>query len=66
MAITVNLEVMLARRNMRSKDLAETADIADASLLKFGKVKGVRFATLEKICALARQTVGLLESCAED
>jgi len=53
MAIIVNLDVMLARRKMRSKDLAETIGITEAnlSLLKSGKVKGVRFSTLEKICA---------------
>jgi putative transcriptional regulator len=53
MAIVVNLDVMLARRKMRSKELAETIGITEAnlSLLKSGKVKGVRFATLEKICA---------------
>jgi len=43
----------MARRKMRSKELAETIDITEAnlSLLKSGKVKGVRFSTLEKICA---------------
>ena len=53
MAIVVHLDVMLARRKMRSKDLAETVGITEAnlSLLKSGKVKGVRFSTLEKICA---------------
>jgi putative transcriptional regulator len=53
MAIVVNLDVMLARRKMRSKELAEIIGITEAnlSLLKSGKVKGVRFATLEKICA---------------
>jgi putative transcriptional regulator len=53
MAILVNLDVMLARRKMRSKELAERIDITEAnlSLLKSGKVKGVRFETLEKICA---------------
>jgi len=53
MAIIVNLDVMLARRKMRSKELAELIGITEAnlSLLKSGKVKGVRFATLEKICA---------------
>jgi putative transcriptional regulator len=64
MAIVVNLDVMLARRKMRSKDLAEAIDITEAnlSLLKSGKVKGVRFATLEKICAtLACQPGELLE-----
>jgi putative transcriptional regulator len=54
MAIIVNLDVMLARRKMRSKDLAETIGITEAnlSLLKSGKVKGVRFSTLEKICTV--------------
>jgi putative transcriptional regulator len=52
MAIIVNLDVMLAKRKMRSKELAEAVGITEAnlSLLKSGKVKGVRFATLEKIC----------------
>ncbi|MEJ0043730.1 MAG: helix-turn-helix transcriptional regulator [Rhizomicrobium sp.] len=53
MAIVVNLDVMLARRKIRSKELAETIGITEAnlSLLKSGKVKGVRFETLDKICA---------------
>ena len=43
---------MLARRKVKSKDLAAHVGITEAnlSLLKSGKVKGVRFATLEKIC----------------
>jgi putative transcriptional regulator len=51
--IVVNLDVMLAKRKMRSKELAEIVGITEAnlSLLKSGKVKGVRFETLEKICA---------------
>lgn len=54
MAIVVNLDVMMARRKMRSKELAEAIDITEAnlSLLKSGKVKGVRFSTLERICAV--------------
>ncbi|MDB5735325.1 MAG: putative transcriptional regulator, family [Alphaproteobacteria bacterium] len=50
--IVVNLDVMLARRKMRSKELAERIGFTEAniSLLKSGKVKGVRFETLEKIC----------------
>jgi putative transcriptional regulator len=53
MPITVQLDIMLARRKVRSKDLAEHVGITEAnmSLLKQGKVKGVRFDTLEKICA---------------
>ena len=54
MGIIVNLDVMLAKRKMRSKELAEAIGITEAnlSLLKSGKVKGVRFSTLEKICAV--------------
>ncbi len=53
MPIIVNLDVMLARRKMRSKELAERIGITEqnVSLLKSGKVKGVRFETLERICA---------------
>ena len=52
MPIIVNLDVMLARRKMRSKELAEHIGITEqnVSLLKSGKVKGVRFDTLESIC----------------
>ena len=52
MAIIVRLDVMLALRKVRSKDLADAIGITEAnlSLLKSGKVKGVRFATLEAIC----------------
>jgi putative transcriptional regulator len=51
--IVVNLDVMLATRKMRSKELAERIGITEAnlSLLKSGKVKGVRFETLDAICA---------------
>jgi putative transcriptional regulator len=68
MAIIVNLDVMLARRKMRSKELAEAIGITEAnlSLLKSGKVKGVRFSTLEKICAVLECQPGdLLEYRAE-
>ena len=52
MPIIVRLDVMLALRKVRSKDLAAAIDITEAnlSLLKSGKVKGIRFATLEAIC----------------
>ena len=52
--IMVNLDVMLAKRKMRSKELAERIGITEAnlSLLKSSKVKGVRFETLDKICAV--------------
>ena len=53
MPIIVNLDVVLARRKMRSRELAERIGISEQnlSLLKSGKVKGVRFSTLEAICA---------------
>jgi len=52
MSIKVRLNVMLAERNVKSKDLAEHVGITEAnlSLLKQGKVKGVRFDTLARIC----------------
>jgi putative transcriptional regulator len=52
MPIVVNLDVMLAKRKMRSKELAERIGITEVnvSLLKGGRVKGVRFETLAKIC----------------
>jgi len=50
--IIVRLDVMLAERKAKSKDLAEYVGITEAnlSLLKQGKVKGVRFETLQRIC----------------
>ena len=53
MPIVVTLDIMLARRKMKSKDLARAVGITEQnlSLLKSGKVKGIRFATLERICA---------------
>lgn len=52
MPIIVNLDVMLKKRQVKSKDLAAHVGITEQnmSLLKSGKVKGVRFSTLEKIC----------------
>ncbi|MEO8779707.1 MAG: helix-turn-helix transcriptional regulator [Rhodanobacter sp.] len=69
MPIIVQLDVMLARRKMKSKDLAAVVGITEAnlSLLKQGKVKGVRFGTLEAICAaLECQPGDLLEFVADD
>lgn len=53
MAIVVNLDVMLAKRKIRSKELAERIGITEqnVSLLKSGKVRGIRFGTLSRICA---------------
>ena len=54
MPIVVQLDLMLARRKMRSRDLAAAVGITEVniSLLKSGKVKGVRFDTLERICSV--------------
>jgi putative transcriptional regulator len=52
MPIIINIDVMLAKRKIKSKDLAEKIGItpANLSILKNGKAKGVRFETLEAIC----------------
>ena len=68
MAIIVNLDVMLARHKMKSRDLAAFVGITEQnlSLLKSGKVKGIRFSTLETICArLNCQPGDILEYRAE-
>ncbi len=64
MPIVINLDVMLAKRKMRSKELAALIGITEqnVSLLRSGKVKGVRFETLERICeALQCQPGEILE-----
>lgn len=64
MAIIVNLDIMLAKRKMKSKDLAEIINIttANLSILKSGKAKAIRFSTLEAICkALDCQPADILE-----
>jgi|TARA_B110000967_G_scaffold114006_1_gene116659 putative transcriptional regulator len=64
MAIIVNLDVMLAKRKMKSKDLAEIVGIttANLSILKSGKAKAIRFSTLEAVCkALDCQPSDILE-----
>ena len=52
MPIIVNVDVMLAKRKMKSKDLADAIGItvANLSILKTGKAKAVRFSTLAAIC----------------
>lgn len=52
MAIIVNLDVMMAMRKMRSKELAEKIGITEQnlSILKTGKAKAIRFSTLALIC----------------
>jgi putative transcriptional regulator len=52
MAVIINVDVMLAKRKMRSNELAERIGIttANLSILKTGKAKAIRFSTLEMIC----------------
>jgi putative transcriptional regulator len=64
MAIIINIDVMLAKRKMSVTELAERVGItmANISVLKNGKAKGIRFLTLEAICrALECQPGDLLE-----
>ncbi|KIP87892.1 MULTISPECIES: helix-turn-helix transcriptional regulator [Pseudomonas] len=53
MTIIIRLDVVMAKRKIRSKELASTLGITEAnlSLLKNGKVKGMKMETLAKLCA---------------
>jgi putative transcriptional regulator len=69
MPITVNLDVMMARRKMSLNELSEKVDLtlANLSILKTGKAKAIRFSTLESICkALDCQPGDLLEHTNDD
>ncbi|MEM9476570.1 MAG: helix-turn-helix transcriptional regulator [Pseudomonadota bacterium] len=69
MEIVVRLDVMLARRKMKSRELAAHVGITEQniSLLKSGRVRGIRFETLARICdALECQPGDLLEAVAPD
>lgn len=64
MPISVNLDVMLAKRKMQLKELSEIVGVSvvNLSILKQSKVKAIRFSTLEAICeALDCQPGDLLE-----
>ena len=64
MPITVNLDVMMAKRKMSLNELSEKVDLtlANLSILKTGKARAIRFSTLESICkALDCQPGDLLE-----
>ncbi|MEM7056131.1 MAG: helix-turn-helix transcriptional regulator [Pseudomonadota bacterium] len=64
MPIVVRLDVMLAKRKVRSKDLAQQIGMTEQnlSILKTGKARGIRFDTLAKLChALACQPADLLD-----
>lgn len=52
MAIEIRLDIMLARRKMKLNELSERVGISvtNLSLLKTGRVKGMRFSTLDAIC----------------
>ena len=69
MAIIVNLDVMLAKRKVRSKELAEAIGITEQnlSILKTGKAKAIRITTLNAICKyLACQPGDVLEFTTEN
>jgi putative transcriptional regulator len=69
MPIVVNVDVMLAKRKMQSKELAEQLGITQAnlSILKTGKAKGIRFDTLDAICRILHCQPGdVLEYVAEE
>ena len=64
MAIVVNLDVMLAKRKMKLKELSEKVGVStvNLSILKQGKAKAIRFSTLNSIClALDCQPGDILE-----
>lgn len=69
MSIIINLDFMLSKRNMKSKELAERVGIttANLSILKTGKAKAIRFSTLEAICdVLECQPGDILEYRVDD
>ncbi len=69
MTIIVNVDVMLAKRKIRSKELAEAIDITEQnlSILKTGKAKAIRFSTLDAICRyLSCQPGDVLEFINDD
>lgn len=69
MTIIVNVDVMLAKRKIRSKELAEAVGITEQnlSILKTGKAKAIRFSTLDAICSyLSCQPGDVLEFIDEE
>ena len=68
MPIIVNLDVMLAKRKMRSNELAERIGMttANLSILKTGKAKAIRFSTLEAICEILQCQPGDIMEFTED
>ena len=69
MPIIINLDVMLAKRKMRSNELADRLGItaANLSILKTGKAKAIRLSTLEQICRILEcQPADIMEYVASD
>ena len=60
MAINVTLDMMLVKRKKTSRELATAIGLSETnlSLIKSGKIKGMRFATLEAICVFLDCTPG--------
>lgn len=60
MPVRVTLDVMLARRKMRARDVAKHIGLSETqlSLLRTGKVRGMRFDTLSKLCLVLDCTPG--------
>lgn len=68
MSIIVHLDVILAKRKIRGKELAAEVGITEQnlSLLRTGKVKGIRFSTLDRICEVLKCQPGdILEYVSE-
>jgi putative transcriptional regulator len=68
MPIRVTLDEMLARRGMKARELAATVGISETQMSRFrsGKVKGLRFLTLAKLCLVLQCTPGDLLDYAHD
>jgi putative transcriptional regulator len=66
--IIINVDVMLAKRKIRSKELAEAIGITEQnlSILKTGKAKAIRFSTLDAICAYLQCQPGDILEYKED
>lgn len=62
MPVVVTLDIMLARRKMKARDLAQRIGLSETqlSLLRTGKVRGMRFDTLSKLCAVLECAPGEL------
>lgn len=68
MSIIINLDVMMAKRKIRSKELAKAISITEQnlSILKTGKARAIRFTTLEAICVYLKCQPGDILEFSED